>query len=70
MEDLKKLPFETLVDMLAGYTADFTRIRKTGATRDEYNKTKLLINLLTAEIETRKQQDGGSSAYVDTDTDN
>lgn len=45
-----------LLDMLAKYTSDYTRILKDGGTKEDYESCKVWINHLTKEIELRKGQ--------------
>lgn len=56
VEELKKLDVITLVDMLAGKTADYMHLLKTGGKEDEYDNCKKLIKLLTREIQERKNE--------------
>ncbi|MCK7556005.1 hypothetical protein MKQ70_13625 [Chitinophaga sedimenti] len=56
MEDLKKLPFVTLVDMLANHTERVMHLLKEGITGKDYDAGKAMIKLLTAEIERRNKK--------------
>ncbi|PWV51694.1 hypothetical protein [Chitinophaga sp. S165] len=64
MDDLKSMSIESLLDLLATYTTEFTHIRRSGGTKEEYDKCKMLITLLTAEIAIRKQQGGNTAAGI------
>lgn len=43
-----------LIDLLAKYTSDYTRMMSEGTSDEEYEKCKITIEALQAEIETRK----------------
>lgn len=64
MDDLKSMSIESLLDLLATHTTEFTHIRRSGGTKEEYDKCKMLITLLTAEIAVRKQQGGNTAPDV------
>jgi len=57
MQELYKLETTQLVDLLAQYTADYTKSMSEGTTGEEYAKLKLAIKALQAEIESRKQSE-------------
>jgi hypothetical protein len=54
MEDLRVLETGQLIDLLAKYTTDYTRMMSDGTTKDEYVKCNLTIKALQAEIAGRK----------------
>lgn len=60
MEDLKKLDQYTLVDMLSKHTKEYMRMFKDGSMGDEYAKCKKMIEKITKEIESRKQEKQGA----------
>ena len=55
MQELLKLETSQLIDLLAQYTADYTRRMNEGTTEEEFAKLKLTIKALQTEIEVRKQ---------------
>jgi hypothetical protein len=55
MQELLKLQTSQLVDLLAQYTADYTRKMSEGTSEEEYAKLKLTIKTLQTEIEVRKR---------------
>jgi hypothetical protein len=55
MENLHTLELPALVDMLATYTADYTRMLTEGALKEEFEQCKMTIALLQKEIEFRKE---------------
>lgn len=57
-EKLKELDQVTLVDMLAKHTDDYMHMLKAGGTKDEYERCKEWIKVLTKEIECRKGKPG------------
>ena len=54
MEDLRILETGQLIDLLAKYTTDYTRMMSDGTTEDEYAKCNLTIKALQTEIVARK----------------
>ena len=61
MQELRNLETSQLVDLLAQYTADYTRRMSEGTTEDEYAKLKLTIKALQTEIDIRKNSSKGST---------
>ncbi len=55
MEKLSSLEFSALVDMLASYTANYTKMRVEGGTGKQIASCNLAIKALQAEIASRKQ---------------
>lgn len=55
MEELRILGTEQLIDLLAKYTIDYTKMMSDGTTEEEYAKCNLTIKALQAEIEVRKK---------------
>ena len=55
MEDLLKLETAQLVDLLARYTADYTKSLSAGTVGEEYAKLKQTIKVIQSEIELRKK---------------
>ena len=64
MQELRNFETSQLVDLLAQYTADYTRRMSEGTTEDEYAKLKLTIKALQTEIEVRKNSSTGSETNV------
>jgi hypothetical protein len=61
MEKLSSFEFSALVDMLASYTANYTKMRAEGCTDKQFASCSLAIKVLQAEIATRKQTAANSS---------
>ena len=59
MGELNKLDNSQLIDLLAKYTADYTKMISKNMMADEYEKCKLIIKAIQTEIEARKN--GGVS---------
>lgn len=55
MEKLSSLEFSALVDMLASYTANYTKMRVEGCTGKQFASCSLAIKALQAEIASRRQ---------------
>ncbi len=64
MQELQNLETSQLVDLLAQYTADYTRRMSEGTTEDEYAKLKLTIKALQTEIEVRKNSSIGPETNI------
>lgn len=58
MEELHSLEISQLVDLLARYTADYTKMMTEGTTEEDYTKCDLTIKALQSEIEARKKITG------------
>ena len=56
MEELKKIDQLALIDMLSKYTKEYMHMFKEGSMGDEYAKCKKIIEKITKEIESRKQE--------------
>ena len=54
MQELHSLETTQLIDLLAQHTSDYTRMITNNITGDEYEKCKLVIKALQAEIEFRR----------------
>ena len=54
MHNFAQLEKSVLVDLLADYTAELTRLLQEKNRNEEYRKVKQVIKQLTAEIESRK----------------
>jgi len=59
MEELNKLDNSQLIDLLAKYTSDYTKMISKNMMADEYEKCKLIIKAIQTEIDARKN--GGAS---------
>ena len=55
MERIQLLTQVTLIDMLSEYTAKYTRMRTEGGSTEDFNNCLQTLELLTAEIESRKK---------------
>ena len=55
MQELRNLENSQLIDLLAQYTADYTKMMSEGTTQEEYAKCNLTIKALQTEIELRKK---------------
>ena len=55
MDNLKHLSTEQLVDILSTQTSLFIQMHTTGASETEFEKCKLLIQSVQAEIKARSQ---------------
>jgi hypothetical protein len=56
MQDFRHMELNALIDMLSAYTTKFSKMLVTGCSEDEYNACKRIIELLQAEIESRKKK--------------
>lgn len=56
MQDLHNLNTSDLIDMLSKHTIDYTRMLADGNLNGEYEKCKLAIKAVQAEIDSRKKQ--------------
>jgi len=54
MEELNKLDNTQLIDLLAKYTADYTKMISENRMGDDYEKYKLIIKAIQSEIDARK----------------
>lgn len=54
-EELKNLDLNILMDILAERTAEYMRLLKAGELNEEYQQCKTLIQLITKEIQERKE---------------
>ena len=55
MQELHSLETTQLIDLLAQHTSDYTRMITNNITGDEYEKCKLVIKAIQAEIEFRRK---------------
>jgi hypothetical protein len=56
MQDFRHMELNALVDMLSSYTTKFSKMLVDGCSEEEYNSCKRIIELLQAEIESRKKK--------------
>jgi hypothetical protein len=68
MEDLKELPTEQLLELLAKYTGDYTRMAKEGAPHVEYYSCEIILGQLQAEINFRRATLSSTKINFETDT--
>jgi len=54
MMELSSMDNSELMDLLAKYTSDYTRMMSEGTSHEEYEKCNMTIKALQAEIESRK----------------
>ena len=54
MQELHALDNSQLMDLLAKYTSDYTKMLADGSFTDEYEKCKLTIKAIHTEIDSRK----------------
>ena len=54
MQELHALDNSQLMDLLAKYTSDYTKMLADGIFTDEYEKCKLTIKAIHTEIDSRK----------------
>jgi flagellar motor component MotA len=55
MESLKQLDEQALVEMLASFTRDYTRMLREGSRHEEFRVCKEMIDKITREIEQRQK---------------
>jgi len=55
LQELQTLDTSQLVDLLAQHTANYSKMLSEGTTEEEYDKCKLTIKAIHAEIELRKK---------------
>ncbi len=53
MEDLKNIPTENLLEMLATHTAEYVHMIKEGAADNEFSRLEFLISMIQHEIKFR-----------------
>jgi hypothetical protein len=53
--ELRKLDLSVLVDMLANYTAEYTKMMKDGVVGEGFSNCEALIHELLSEIDFRQQ---------------
>ena len=54
MQELQALDNSQLMDLLAMYTSDYTKMLADGSLNDDYEKCKLAIKAIHTEIDSRK----------------
>ena len=62
MQELRTLDNTRLIDLLARYTSDYTKMISENLMGDDYEKCKLTIKAIQTEIEVRKTNGGNVSA--------
>ena len=62
MQELRTLDNTQLIDLLAQYTSDYTKMISENLMGDDYEKCKLTIKAIQTEIEVRKTNGGNVSA--------
>jgi len=62
MQELRTLDNTQLIDLLARYTSDYTKMISENMMGDDYEKCKLTIKAIQTEIEVRKTNGGNVSA--------
>jgi len=62
MQELRTLDNTQLIDLLARYTSDYTKMISENLMGDDYEKCKLTIKAIQTEIEVRKTNGGNVSA--------
>jgi hypothetical protein len=62
MQELHTLDNTRLIDLLAQYTSDYTKMISENMMGDDYEKCKLTIKAIQTEIEVRKTNGGNVSA--------
>ena len=66
MQELRALATSQLMDLLAKYTADYTKMFSEGTTEEEYARLNLTIKALQTEIEKRNKA-GSINPNAETD---
>ena len=61
MQELRTLNNTQLIDLLARYTSDYTKMISENLMGDDYEKCKLTIKAIQTEIEVRKTNGGNVS---------
>ena len=62
MQELRTLDNTQLIDLLAQYTSDYTKMISENLMGDDYEKCKLTIKAIQTEIDVRKTNGGNVSA--------
>ena len=62
MQELRTLDNTQLIDLLAQYTSDYTKMISENMMGDDYEKCKLTIKAIQTEIDVRKTNGGNGSA--------
>jgi len=62
MQELRTLDNTQLIDLLAQYTSDYTKMISENMMGDDYEKCKLTIKAIQTEIDVRKTNRGNVSA--------
>jgi hypothetical protein len=62
MQELRTLDNTQLIDLLAQYTSDYTKMISENMMGDDYEKCKLTIKAIQTEIDVRKTDGGNVSA--------
>ena len=62
MQELRTLNNTQLIDLLAQYTSDYTKMISENMMGDDYQKCKLTIKAIQTEIDVRKTNGGNVSA--------
>ena len=62
MQELRTLDNTQLIDLLAQYTSDYTKMISENMMGDDYEKCKLTIKAIQTEIDVRKTNGGNVSA--------
>jgi hypothetical protein len=62
MQELRTLDNTQLIDLLAQYTSDYTKMISENMMGDDYEKCKLTIKAIQTEIDVRKTNGGNISA--------
>lgn len=55
MDNLKELPTERLLEMLAAYTLDYTHLVRNGCTNVEITSCEIVLTHLQTELQERRQ---------------
>ena len=61
MQELRTLDNTQLIDLLARYTSDYTKMISENLMGDDYEKCKLTIKAIQTEIDVRKTNGGNVS---------